>query len=321
MKYTLLFFFLISITCFSQIEDGLLLHYKFDGNALDSSGNEFHGTPYYVVTYTEDRFGNENSAVFFNGINSYIDFPNLQELKPELPVSFSFWIRFDGEEWESREVFNTSHEVDVCSGVYFNTEASSGRIGINYGDGSPTYNSGVRRTYLSNTVATTGEWMQVTAVIRGATDMNIFINCKESGGTYTGGGGDLAYSFQPGSLGRNDRQPFSPTHYFHGAIDDFQYWDRELTQEEIYMVCSTLGIEKKQESAFTMYPNPAHDKVFFSPSGDADTQVVIFDSIGNLVHNSHLQPELDISHLSGGIYIVKISNAHGSSSKKLIIKD
>src|SRR5690606_2941820 len=111
MKTITLILLLVSIPCFSQIEENLLLHYKFDGNTIDESGNGFDGLA-SNVTYTADRFGNVNSAVYFNGANSFIDLPNLAALKPQLPVSFSFWIKYDSSDYQDRAVFNTSFEED-----------------------------------------------------------------------------------------------------------------------------------------------------------------------------------------------------------------
>ena len=49
--------------------------YPFNGNANDASGNGNNGTV-YGATLTTDRFGNPNSAYYFNGLSDYIDIPN-----------------------------------------------------------------------------------------------------------------------------------------------------------------------------------------------------------------------------------------------------
>ena len=45
--------------------------YPFNGNANDESGNVYHGSV-NGATLTTDRFGNENSAYLFNGLNDNI---------------------------------------------------------------------------------------------------------------------------------------------------------------------------------------------------------------------------------------------------------
>ena len=48
-----------------------IAHYRFSGNALDASGNGNHGTV-MGAQLTTDRFGNANSAYFFNGTSNQI---------------------------------------------------------------------------------------------------------------------------------------------------------------------------------------------------------------------------------------------------------
>ncbi len=120
---------LVSFSCFSQIENNLLLHYKFDGNTNDESVNGFDGIS-NNITYTTDRFDNANSAAYFNGVDSFIDMPNTADLKPQLPVSFSFWIKYDSSDYHHQEVFNTSFEEDISSGIYFNSQVSTGNYAV-----------------------------------------------------------------------------------------------------------------------------------------------------------------------------------------------
>jgi len=55
---------------------GLVAYYPFNGNANDESGNANHGTINGGATFTEDRFGNTNSALNFDGTDDYVELPN-----------------------------------------------------------------------------------------------------------------------------------------------------------------------------------------------------------------------------------------------------
>ena len=55
----------------ADLTDGLVVWYPFSGNANDQSGNGNHATV-YGATLTADRFGNPNSAYWFDGVNDYI---------------------------------------------------------------------------------------------------------------------------------------------------------------------------------------------------------------------------------------------------------
>jgi hypothetical protein len=64
------FFLLLSSFAFLACGN-LLAQYTFAGNALDSSGNGYHGVN-SLATLTNDRFGNVNSAYYFNGYSSKV---------------------------------------------------------------------------------------------------------------------------------------------------------------------------------------------------------------------------------------------------------
>lgn len=318
MRRVTLLLILISFSCLSQIEENLLLHYKFDGNTLDETENQFDGLP-NGVTYANDRFGNENSAVHFDGINDFIDLPNLSALKPQLPVSFSFWIKYDSPDYTNTEVFNTSFQEDESSGIYFNTQASNGNYAVNFGDGSPFYNPNARRSYVSSLPIDTARWHQVIVIVNASLDMKIYIDCKEYGGSYTGNGGDLFYSMGSGSIGRNDRDLNAPANYFKGSLDDFRYWDKALSYEDIGEVCSELGLSEFSSDNFNIYPNPAQEIVHIQSKNGLSFHLDIFDSLGKRVLSTNSENEINISNLSNGLYFLNFSSEKNIQTKKLII--
>jgi len=63
---------LFSDTLLSQIPtNGLIVYWKFNGNANDSSGNNLNGTVNGAIL-TQGCFGNSSSAYSFDGIDDYI---------------------------------------------------------------------------------------------------------------------------------------------------------------------------------------------------------------------------------------------------------
>ncbi len=74
---------------------GLLAYYTFDGNANDESGNDNNGTVHGAILQ-EDRFGNSNSAYFFDG-GDYIHLGNNNILPSgENPFTLSIWLYSQG---------------------------------------------------------------------------------------------------------------------------------------------------------------------------------------------------------------------------------
>ena len=71
--------------------DGLVAYYPFNGNANDESPNENNGTPHEAFL-TTDRFGNAESAYYFDGETSYIDCGNDASLNLTEGITVSAWI-------------------------------------------------------------------------------------------------------------------------------------------------------------------------------------------------------------------------------------
>ncbi|WP_435133998.1 T9SS type B sorting domain-containing protein [Formosa sp. A9] len=294
-----------------------MLYYRFNGDTNDSSSNGNHGDN-FGGTFINDRFGNSDSAIYFDGINDYVNFPNIQELKPDLPVSFSFWIRYDSNSSEDREVFNTSFEEDRNTGVFFNSQASTGNYAVNYGDGSYSYVSSTRRSYVTNSAIDVNNWHQIIVIVNSANDMRIYFDCIENGGSYSGSGGELQYSDLPGCIGRHDRTLGVPANYFKGAIDDFRYWDRALTDENIAELLSSTLISS---IAFTNLTECGlNDGSIVISNLEFNTNYTItYDYLGETVtHNLQSDDSgvIEIIGLPEGVYdaIMIIDNNTGCSS-------
>ncbi len=70
-----------------------------------------------------------------------------------------------------------------------------------------------------------------------------------------------------------------------------------------------------------IYPNPAIDKVIIDYSGQSDIKMQVYNMIGELMLQEELHNnnnEIDISTLSTGLYIIKVSGADWTVQKKLI---
>ena len=86
----------------------------------------------------------------------------------------------------------------------------------------------------------------LVGIVKGANDMEIYIDCENDGGSYLGSGGALNYLAQPGSIGRKDIANL-PTYYFDGAIDEFRYWSRAITEDEITLLCNEEVVDIKNQ--------------------------------------------------------------------------
>jgi hypothetical protein len=75
----------------SNLTDGLIAYYSFNGHANDISSNNCHGQV-HGATLTTDRFGNSNSAYFFDGIYDFIHCGSILDVSAHDTISISAWI-------------------------------------------------------------------------------------------------------------------------------------------------------------------------------------------------------------------------------------
>lgn len=319
--FTLLFFFFLIFSFSQEINDNILIHYKFNGNYIDDSQNDNNGTNYGTI-FVEDRFGNPESAVYFDGENDYIEFPNISTLKPDLPVSFSFWVKYDVIEGNFNYILNTSHEEGVSSGVYFNTEKETGKFSVNYGDGTHFFNSVTRRTYVSNKLTDSENWHHILAVVEGPTNMKIYIDCREYGGEFSGSGGELQYSTTPGEIGKVDRDTTIPTSFFKGILDDFRYWDRVVNETEINQLCTNVEMNTEDliYSDLKIFPNPTEEILNIQTNSNFKS-FAIFDISGKRnLFGVLKEPKINVSTLEKGIYILQLYGTEATQTTQFIKK-
>jgi hypothetical protein len=235
------------------LEGGLPIgHWKFDEGegdmAYDSAGDN-DGTLYGDTSWVAGRVG--SNALEFDGVDDYVDLGNDSSLKPPLPITFSAWIKF-------LENNGTLISLDDLSskyrGVWLNVNVSS-HVTVAFGDGSGWGDASYRRAKTGTTELIPDTWYHVAGIVRGATDMSVYINGADDGGAYSGSGGALAYSSGNASIGTGHYENIC----FDGMIDDVRLYDRALSGEEIeelYLPALAVSVDIRPGSC----PNPVNVK-------------------------------------------------------------
>ena len=193
-----------------DLSEGLLVHYPMNSTAIDISGNGYNGSV-NSVSNTVDHLGFENAAFEFNGTNSYIEIPQNSNLEPELPITIAFRVKFDDLEAAGSQILGTDFLENTYTGIWFGLNPVTYQMQVSYGDGTLGCTTpSCRRTKQGTTVLQTDTWYRVVGIVRGPQDMDIYIDCRNDEGQYTGTGGDIAYSNQSGSIGRVDQSSLAP---------------------------------------------------------------------------------------------------------------
>lgn len=239
MKKLLLFSaLLITSSLYSQIENGMIAHFPFD-NALNDLSNSYISCTNNGSIFANDRNGVPSYAVEFNGGTEYIAF-NDNDVKVSFPISISFWINLNSMNTSSTNpIFFSDNEYNVYYG-YFVTIGPDGKPAFHMGDGNG-YGAQYRRSYHSDDTLLVGNWYHVVGIMRSYNDMDIYIDCNQTTGYYTGTGDTtIIYSSNESRIGGYIGNQDHPSGIFSDLkLDQFVIWDRELTPNEIAFLCDT----------------------------------------------------------------------------------
>ena len=303
--------------------DGLVGYWPFDGNANDASGNGNNG----VVngpTLTSDRFGNNNSAYSFT-VNSSAGWGSAQDritvTNPTIPNDNSFtmsgWVNLETKpspyndrahslmgRWDDNETIIFRNQINY-SGQIFTTLADDGLNWSVYSSGNVSYGSWehVVITYDGSVLK-----HYKNGQLTGQETLNININTSTASLTF----GEINMSNGHWLL-------------FSGKMDDLGYWSRALTQEEITTLYESEVLSTNAatyENNINIYPNPANDHIaidFGNLDNVEDWNIKIINILGQEVLRHPMNTDkINVSELSKGVYIIRISDGVNQADKKFI---
>ncbi|HEX8226933.1 MAG TPA: LamG domain-containing protein [Candidatus Saccharimonadales bacterium] len=213
-------------------ENGLVGHWKLDGNVKDATPNGANGTA-NSASLTTDRKGAANSAYSFNGTTSSIVIPHSTAYKPTSAISVGVWAKF------------TNVAAGGFPSILSNTEDGGGwslyvnNSGAAYGDclnGNLCFDVsiagiGYQVIQVSRSVLTSGSWANITATYDG-TIARLYVNGQQvatntfSGAINTNTSGVCFGDEVTGSASCADYK-------FAGSIDEVRIYNRALTAPEV----------------------------------------------------------------------------------------
>ena len=220
MRGLLIVVWFLPLVLFSRsLDSGIIGHYPFDNDAGDISGYNHNGIVHNAVL-TTDRFGNQNSAYEFNGINSYIEIPDdiYSGSITELSISLWFFSYIDQ---------SGNYEI-----AYFGSRTGECAIGIDNLNPELSIKLNNQVWYNANSRSCVGIWQHLVGIFKKGVSAELFINSRKMS----------SVPLPDESL--NTTHP-AVTHcnfgsynngedaFFKGKIDDVRIYNRILSQDEI----------------------------------------------------------------------------------------
>jgi len=236
LSLALIFTFVLPAKLYSQVNlnQGLIAYYQFNGDATDASGNG-NNASFNNATLTTDRFGNANSAYYFNGIDNYIQIPNSASLNPTNAMSVALYFNpsqngvqtLIGKIGYAAGVgtqFQVAMDFSLYPGVLFGVNP------IANGCSNPPLNA----AYVNTVSAiTTNQWYCLVGTFDNGV-MNIYLNgtlIQTSNAGFNTLNQCSNADIQIGSWWSGDLQRFM------GKIDDVRIYNRALNLQEVNALC------------------------------------------------------------------------------------
>ncbi len=261
----------------SNIETGIpIAYYPFNGNANDESGNDHNGTVQGAVL-TPDRFGNPESAYFFNGSFANILVPNHEDLNFRSAISVSLWMKadelFDRESypishgsWKNRWKISIIPEKKIRWTIYTT-------LGIKDLDSEMTVQEDV--------------YYNVTTVYDGSA-LKIYLNGALNS--------EVSHSglLETTSVDLTIGQELPDSDYnFKGVLDDIRIYNYDLSKQEISNIFDEgTSVHQKNDKAvpeefllLQNYPNPFNNQttIRFQIVRQGKVKLTIYDILGKKI--------------------------------------
>jgi len=205
-----------------NLDHGLVAYYLFNGSATDESGHGNTGIV-YGATLTTDRFGNENSAYNFDGINDYIDCGGDSSIMPTGQITVSVWIKSNAIQtgYILGRNFGNLDGYQLFLSNQLDNATSLARFGI---DNTLIY---------SDSPIENGGWNHLVMTYDGST-LRGYVNGELQSSTGTGMGtiNSAINNLRIGLQGPNDAG-YATSYPFHGCIDDIRIYNRALSSYEV----------------------------------------------------------------------------------------
>jgi Concanavalin A-like lectin/glucanases superfamily len=211
------------------VAQNLVGQWSFEGNLLDSSGNNNNGTATGTVGYAPGRFG---QALDFTG-GGYVTIPNSPSLQTQ-NFTVAYWANLSFA--QNVTIAAKRNPGDTESAWQVNIAETNWLQGCLFG--GPGSNCWY---FTSISPSPVGNWTHIAVTYDGTTlygyvNGNLVLTQATPG--YTPGNGTADIILGGG--------PLVATGYFYGLLDELQIYDGALTAAQVYLLANPISTDKNQ---------------------------------------------------------------------------
>jgi Concanavalin A-like lectin/glucanases superfamily/Immunoglobulin domain len=218
----------------SSLTNGLVAYYPFNGNANDASGNGNNGTIHGGVVLAPDRFGSNNSAYTFNGVDGYIDVGNPVGNSPA-SLTETAWVKIISRATTGiipEDIIITKRQTPNIGSGWSDLVVES--TAPNAGAGEVFIDAdGYRAQYPGTSHTPTNVWLFICEVSSNNT-YQIYVNGVLENtitDSHPLNSVENMYLMHNGALGT----------YCHGLLDDVRVYNRPLSSNEVAQIFALEG--------------------------------------------------------------------------------
>ena len=199
---------------------GLVGYWNFDQGsgtiAYDSSGYNNHGTIHGASWMT----GKVNGALFFDGLEDYVDCGNNATLDPTQGATIEAWVNFNQLPSGAEHIMAITGRSGGGTDLDLQTETDN-KIRFYIGPGAPN-------VAISNTAVETNKWYHIAGTYQANENIKIYVNGVLEKTTLI----DITRNANSNNfcIGQS---AIWPGRFFNGIIDEVKIYNRPLSAEEI----------------------------------------------------------------------------------------
>lgn len=220
-------------TTVPDIGSGLVVHYEFNNNLNDISGNNFNSIADTAIDFVPDRFSQVNCAIRFNAgtHDSYFVMPPLGNQQVDSVYTVSCWFTLTTAV-SSALLYKADMNAGAASGCTLLVQ--NGKLRVIIGDGLlRTKEFDGLESVAPNT------WHHLVLTVNGSQKINVYLNGREVYNSmllsfrddFNSVGFTSNAANATGLLGGKSPYPLT-----NGKMDDFRLYRRALSAAEVMML-------------------------------------------------------------------------------------